>query len=737
MKKKLIVLSAFVLTFIFSFCLSDTSAYATEQVSESMDLFAAETPPIDISTYTLTLNTPFYTYTGTAIQPAVTVKNGDSVLPADCYEVLYANNINISTTEKPARLSVKGIGNYTGKISTTFMIRPRKFTNEKITLSQTSYTYDGKAHTPSVSITRGGSKVAASNYTVTYKNNQNSGTAKVIITGKGNYTGTLTKTFLIKPRPVTTLKAIHPTYVYNGNAKKPTVLVKAGSIILKKSEYNIFYRKNIHAGLGTVTVSAKKNSNFTGKATVSFRINPCPLQKKMVSLKKTSFVYNGKAIKPNPVVSRGNVKLSEGSDYVVVYRKSKSVGRATAIIVGKKDYTGKISLTYDIAPAKPNLVNASNTQTDITLTWEQDGSKYISGYEISRRKKGGTWKVIKVVSPKNNGSYTDRNVGDYNDIFSYRVRSYTKVGSKKLWSKYSQTQTCKIQTGIPEITRIMPVSKSSMKLTWNKISDADGYYVLQKVGKNWKRIATIKSTGRTYYTVKGLTYGKAYTFSLQTYRSKGQTTIKGSFNRDGYSAKLAWKIKRSGGYTRYYDASGKLITDVDGIIGKQSSYYLKVNKQMNTLTIYAKDEDGEYTVPVKAFRTSTGGSGTPEGTFKTPAKYRWHTLSHNVMGQWCTRITGSILFHSVWYYSQNNRDLTTVQYNKLGSTASAGCVRVNCEAAKWIYDNCELGTTVTIYNSDNAGPLGKPEKLEDLPSWHTWDPTDPNLQDLCESKGCH
>lgn len=164
-------------------------------------------------------------------------------------------------------------------------------------------------------------------------------------------------------------------------------------------------------------------------------------------------------------------------------------------------------------------------------------------------------------------------------------------------------------------------------------------------------------------------------------------------------------------------------------------YLIKVNKRMNTVTIYGKDSKGKYTKPVKAMVCS-GGSATPIGTFKTPAKYRWATLMGPSYGQYSTRIYKGFLFHSVWYYRNGDKSSQSyVQYNKLGTTASHGCVRLTVADAKWIYDNCPLGTTVTIYNSSNPGPLGKPKAYK-VPSNQKmgWDPTDPDTANPYKKK---
>lgn len=154
-------------------------------------------------------------------------------------------------------------------------------------------------------------------------------------------------------------------------------------------------------------------------------------------------------------------------------------------------------------------------------------------------------------------------------------------------------------------------------------------------------------------------------------------------------------------------------------------YLIKVNRQQNCITIYKQDKNGKYTVPIKAFVCSTGGSNTPLGTYKTPAKYRWKLLMGDCWGQYSTRIVGGILFHSVWYYEQDASTLSARQYNKLGTAASHGCIRVTVADAKWIYDNCPLGTTVIIYDSKDPGPLGKPKSIE-IPLTTGWDPTDPS-----------
>ena len=169
-------------------------------------------------------------------------------------------------------------------------------------------------------------------------------------------------------------------------------------------------------------------------------------------------------------------------------------------------------------------------------------------------------------------------------------------------------------------------------------------------------------------------------------------------------------------------------TAVFGAEKEEYPYYVTVNLTENIVTIYEKDDAGEYTVPVRAFLCSVGES-TPEGTFQTQVKYSWRYLFGDVWGQYATRITGHYLFHSVPYFEKDKSTLEYEEYNKLGTTASMGCIRLTVEAAKWIYDNCPVGTTVEMYHGDVEEPL-QPEAVQKINVNDTvkrgWDPTDPS-----------
>ena len=161
-----------------------------------------------------------------------------------------------------------------------------------------------------------------------------------------------------------------------------------------------------------------------------------------------------------------------------------------------------------------------------------------------------------------------------------------------------------------------------------------------------------------------------------------------------------------------------------------SPYYIHVIRNHNVVVVYGLDSSNHYSKVVQTFVVSVGKSSTPTptGTFKTSNKYRWGLLYGGVYGQYSTRFNGAILFHSVPYYSMNPGDIEWEEYNKLGSGASAGCVRMKVSDVKWIYDNCPIGTTVKVYDGNLPDGVTKPsaQKLPaDSPN-KGWDPTDPD-----------
>ena len=193
------------------------------------------------------------------------------------------------------------------------------------------------------------------------------------------------------------------------------------------------------------------------------------------------------------------------------------------------------------------------------------------------------------------------------------------------------------------------------------------------------------------------------------------------------TSKNGWYYEN--GYKLYY-VNGVLQTDVRGIIGAQSTYKIQVNRTCNTVTIYAKDGSNGYIIPVCAFACSVGLPQTPTytGTYTVGAKYRWKMLMGPSYGQYATAVNGQsgVYFHSVAGSNMTSYNISAVEYNKLGSAASHGCIRLNVRDAKWIHDNVPSGSQIYIYDSSIPGPLGKPATIK-ISASQNWDPTDPNI----------
>lgn len=159
-------------------------------------------------------------------------------------------------------------------------------------------------------------------------------------------------------------------------------------------------------------------------------------------------------------------------------------------------------------------------------------------------------------------------------------------------------------------------------------------------------------------------------------------------------------------------------------------YRIKVNRTENFVTVYALDERGKYTIPYKTFWCSTGAEAdsTPLGTFEMTERYDWRIMVDGTYAQYAIRIHGPIMLHSVPYLTSSYDSLEYWEYNKLGRPASLGCVRLQAGNIKWIYDNCDNGTKVIIYDRPNESPAIKIPKIKKIRKKNKnkgWDPTDP------------
>ena len=227
-----------------------------------------------------------------------------------------------------------------------------------VTLSPTSYTYDGGAKTPTATVKDGNTTLTLNtHYTVTYSNNINAGTATATITGKGNYTGTKAVNFTINKRTLTvkadakskTYGAGDPglTYTYSnqvsgqtpkfsgalsrdGGENVGTYAIKQNTLVLADNSPFLANNYTISYTGANLTINAKNASTFT------------------VTLSPTSYTYDGGAKTPTATVKDGNTTLTLNTHYTVTYSNNINAGTATATITGKGNYTGTKAVNFTI-----------------------------------------------------------------------------------------------------------------------------------------------------------------------------------------------------------------------------------------------------------------------------------------------------------------------------------------------------------------------------------------------------
>ena len=231
-----------------------------------------------------------------------------------------------------------------------------------VTLSTSTYAYDGKTKKPGVTVKLNGKTLKnGTDYTVSYSNNIKVGTAKVTITGKGNYTGSVSKTYSIK-----------------NNFKKATV-----------------------SGISTKAFTGK---NITQSITVK---------------------YNGKTLK-------------NGTDYTVSYSNNKKIGTATVKIAGKGSYTGTITKTFKINPAKQEIQKLTAKSKAFFVDWAQKGSA--TGYEIQYATNSKFTNAKKVTITNNKTDKTTVSKLSGKKKYYVRVRSYTTVKGTKYYGAWSSVK---------------------------------------------------------------------------------------------------------------------------------------------------------------------------------------------------------------------------------------------------------------------------------------------------------
>ncbi len=208
-------------------------------------------------------------FTGEPIEPELDVTmDGRTLTPNKDYVVSYEGNTSIGT----ATALVAGRGNYSGDKTVTFRIVGKSIA-EAVVTAIPEQTYTGGELKPKVTVKLDGTTLkAGADYTLTYRNNTEVGTATVNIIGTGAYAGTKTTTFRIVAANLSgaTVAAI-PDQTYTGSALEPAISVTLGDkTLVAGTDYTVAFKNNTNEGTATVTVTGK--GNYSGTKTASFKI---------------------------------------------------------------------------------------------------------------------------------------------------------------------------------------------------------------------------------------------------------------------------------------------------------------------------------------------------------------------------------------------------------------------------------------------------------------------------------
>ena len=302
-----------------------------------------------------------YIYNGAEHKPTLTLttNNGVDLIIDTDYSCEYLNNIDAGE----ATIVVKGKGNYCDSAEIPFRIIPQEITIASIgDLAQSSYAYTGSAITPSIVVSYDNGNIVVTleqdvDYTVSYMNNINVGEATIVATGKGNYSGEITKTFTICSEGLGTVLLDRNSFVYDTTSKTPVFSVKLGDkVLVNGADYDA--SGDLSASeVGTYTITFTGKGNFSGELTAVWKITARPLEDCYITIVESDLVYTGKEIKPAITIKTAEDGVTISSDmYTLVYSENINVGTGKVVITGKDNLSGTITKTYEIS--ERNINNA-------------------------------------------------------------------------------------------------------------------------------------------------------------------------------------------------------------------------------------------------------------------------------------------------------------------------------------------------------------------------------------------
>ena len=319
------------------------------------------------------------TYTGQAIEPTITVKDGSTVLVEGTdYDVTYSNNVNAAlktATENAPTVTITAVAtseNYAGETSTTFTINPAPLSDEMIA-EIGDQTYTTNPIEPALTITFGEGEneqtlVKGTDFTVECSNNVNVGVGTATVTGQGNFTGEASADFNIVSKGLTN-GMISPIddQEYTGEPQEPELDVNFnGKPLVEGVDYTVEYADNVEAGKATATITGI--GNYTGEASANFYVGRVDLNDE--TRINIAYIYwedyDGAKHTPRVEVRDGMKPLVLDVDYKMTFKDNVEAGTARITFQGLGNYKGKVNKYFAI---KSYVLDIDMVQDIADQTW--------------------------------------------------------------------------------------------------------------------------------------------------------------------------------------------------------------------------------------------------------------------------------------------------------------------------------------------------------------------------------
>ena len=257
----------------------------------------------------------------------------------------------------------------------TLVVSPADLSGATLTFTDDEIAYTGSEVTPAVAIAFKGAELSEGvDFSLAFADNTAVGTATVIATGTGNFTGTLEATFEISPADVTSIdfELAYESATYDATAHTPAVTATfAGTELTEGVDYELSYADNTDAGTATVTASGI--GNFTGETTLAFTIEPAEISDADLALDDAGFTYDATAHTPSVTATFTSADgtatdLAEGVDFELSYADNVNAGTASATVTGIGNFTGETTLAFVIECAELSSATVALATDVLTYT---------------------------------------------------------------------------------------------------------------------------------------------------------------------------------------------------------------------------------------------------------------------------------------------------------------------------------------------------------------------------------